>query len=163
MGSLARVNFNKDLLNSRTRKDIQEYLTVFPSNNVHHNNLAQAIEILQCVDDAIDILKTLKIIEEKPVRKPPQAGVGVGVVEAPRGILYHMAKVNAKGMIEDYDVIVPTAQNQISIEDDLKKYFNENLSKDENTLRLEAEKIIRAYDPCMSCATNFLKIEWIRK
>jgi len=74
-----------------------------------------------------------------------------------------MAKVNAKGMIEDYDVIVPTAQNQISIEDDLKKYFNENLSKDENTLRLEAEKIIRAYDPCMSCATNFLKIEWIRK
>ncbi|KKU47666.1 hypothetical protein A3H10_03135 [Candidatus Uhrbacteria bacterium RIFCSPLOWO2_12_FULL_46_10] len=163
VGSLARVNFNKDLLNSRTRKDIQEYLTVFPSNNVHHNNLAQAIEILQCVDDAIDILKTLKIIEEKPVRKPPQAGVGVGVVEAPRGILYHMAKVNAKGMIEDYDVIVPTAQNQISIEDDLKKYFNENLSKDENTLRLEAEKIIRAYDPCMSCATNFLKIEWIRK
>lgn len=163
VGSLARLNFNKDLLNARTAKDAADYLSVFPSNNIHHNNLAQAIEILQCVDDAIDILKTIKIVDEKPIRKPPQAGLGVGVVEAPRGILYHMAKVNEKGMIIDYDVIVPTAQNQISIEDDLKKYFNENLDKDENTLRLEAEKIIRAYDPCMSCATNFLKIEWIRR
>ncbi|KKT09286.1 MAG: hypothetical protein UV89_C0039G0002 [candidate division WWE3 bacterium GW2011_GWB2_43_22] len=66
-------------------------------------------------------------------------------------------------MIEDYDVIVPTSQNQINIEKDLKKYFSANLDKDEKVLRVEAEKIIRAYDPCMSCATNFLKIDWIRK
>ena len=85
---------------------------------------------MHCVDDAIDILKSVQINpDEKPVRKPPQAGVGVGVIEAPRGILYHMAKVNDKGIIEDYDVIVPTAQNQINIENDLKKYFNENLDK----------------------------------
>jgi coenzyme F420-reducing hydrogenase alpha subunit len=119
---------------------------------------------LECVDDAIDILKSIQINpEEKPVRKPPQAGEGVGVVEAPRGILYHRAKVNDKGMIEDYDVIVPTSQNQIAIENDLKKYFNEHLDKSEEELHHEAEKIIRAYDPCMSCATNFLKIDWIRK
>ncbi len=160
VGSLARVNFNKDLLNERTKKDIEQYLSVFPSNNVYHNNLAQAIEILQCVDEAIDILKTLKITEEKFVRKPPVAGRGVGVIEAPRGILYHMAETNDKGMITDYDVIVPTSQNQINIENDLKKYFNENLDKDKEQLRLDAEKIIRAYDPCMSCATNFLKLEW---
>jgi len=94
---------------------------------------------------------------------PKKAGVGVGVVEAPRGTLYHMARVNDKGMIEDYDVIVPTSQNQINIEKDLKKYFGANLDKPEDVLRVEAEKIIRAYDPCMSCATNFLKISWIRK
>jgi coenzyme F420-reducing hydrogenase alpha subunit len=161
VGSLARINFNKDLLNSRTKEDAAPYLDVFPSNNIYHNNLAQAIEILQCVDDALEILKNLKIEDEKPVRKPFQAGVGVGVVEAPRGILYHMAEVDEKGMIVDYDVIVPTAQNQINIENDLKKYFNENLDKEQETLKLDAEKIIRAYDPCMSCATNFLKMEWI--
>ena len=88
------------------------------------------------------------------------AGRGVGVIEAPRGILYHMAETNDKGIITDYDVIVPTSQNQINIENDLKKYFNENLDKDKEQLRLDAEKIIRAYDPCMSCATNFLKLEW---
>ena len=74
-----------------------------------------------------------------------------------------MAKVDAKGLIEDYDVIVPTSQNQIGIEKSLRKYISENLDKPENILKLEAEKIIRAYDPCMSCATNFLRIDWIRK
>lgn len=160
VGSLARLNFNQDLLNSRTKTDCASFLTVFPSNNVYHNNLAQAIEILQCIDDALDILKTVKISEEQPIKKTPRPGIGIGVVEAPRGILYHLAKVNIQGIIEDYDVIVPTAQNQINIENDLKKYFQENLEKDQETLRLEAEKIIRAYDPCMSCATNFLKIDW---
>jgi coenzyme F420-reducing hydrogenase alpha subunit len=163
VGSLARINLNKDLLHPRTKADLATYLSIFPSNNIHHNNMAQAIEILQCVDDAIDILKTIKIADEKPVRKPVQAGLGVGLIEAPRGLLYHMAKVNEKGIIEDYDVIVPTAQNQIQIENDLKDYFNKNLDKNEEVLRLDAEKIIRAYDPCMSCATNFLKIDWIRK
>jgi sulfhydrogenase subunit alpha len=163
VGSLSRINFNKDLLNPRTKTDAAEYLSVFPSNNIFHNNLAQAIEILHSVDDSIEILKTINIVDEKPIRNPVQEGVGVGVIEAPRGTLYHMAKVNNKGEIEDYDVIVPTSQNQINIENDLKKYFDENLDKGEDILKLEAEKIIRAYDPCMSCATNFLKIDWIRK
>ena len=163
VGALARVNLNKEFLNKRTVNDARKYLDFFPSNNVYHNNLAQAIEILQCVDDSIEILSNLSLNFEKPVQKMPQAGVGVGVIEAPRGILYHYAKVNDKGEIIDYDVIVPTAQNQINIENDLKKYFSANLGNDEEVLRLNAEKIIRAYDPCMSCATNFLKINFIRR
>lgn len=162
VGSLARINLNQDQLHQRTKEDCKEYLKFFPSNNVYDNNLAQAIEILQSVDEAIEILTNIKLVEEKPVKVPPKAGVGVGVIEAPRGILYHMAKTNDKGIIEEYDVIVPTAQNQINIENDLKKYFNENIaSKEKSELRLDAEQIIRAYDPCMSCATNFLKMEWI--
>lgn len=160
VGSLARVNFNKDQLHPNTIRDVKAQVELFPSNNIHHNDLAQAIEILHCVDDAIEILKTIEIKDEKPNRMPPKAGRGVGVVEAPRGILYHMAETDDKGIIVDYDVIVPTAQNQINIENDLKKYFNENLHKDKEKLRLEAEVIIRAYDPCMSCATNFLTMEW---
>lgn len=160
VGALARMNLNKEALNPRTKNDIANYTMKFPSNNVFHNNLAQAIEILYCVDDAIDILQLIKVQAERPVKKPVRAGIGVGVIEAPRGILYHMAEVNGGGMIANYDVIVPTAQNQINIENDLKKYFGENLSKDRAILRLEAEKIIRAYDPCMSCATNFLTIDW---
>jgi coenzyme F420-reducing hydrogenase alpha subunit len=163
LGALARINLNKDQLNPRTIDDTKEFLSVFPSRNIYHNNLAQAIEILHCVDDSIEILNNIKIVDEKPVKKPLKAGVGIGVVEAPRGTLYHKAKVDEKGIVVDYDVIVPTSQNQISIEKDLKKYFNENLDKGEDKLKLDAESIIRAYDPCMSCATNFLKIDWIRK
>ena len=163
VGALARINLNRDILNSRTKGDAASALSAFPSNNVYHNNLAQAIEILQCVDDALDILRNLQVVDEKPVRVPAKAGTGVGIIEAPRGLLYHMAKVNEEGLIEDYDVIVPTAQNQINIENDLRDYFDKNLDKDEETLRMDAESIIRAYDPCMSCATNFLKIDWIRR
>lgn len=163
VGALARLNFNKDQLHPRTKADTEPYLTAFPSHNIHHNNLAQAIEVLHCIDDAIDILKTIRINpDEKPLQKPVQAGVGVGVVEAPRGILFHMAQVSKDGVIEDYNVIVPTSQNQITIENDLKKYFNENIEKSQEELHHAAEKIIRAYDPCMSCSTNFLKIDWIK-
>lgn len=160
VGALARINLNKDLLNPRTQADAKAYLDFFPSNNIYHNNLAQAIEILQCVDDAIDILKTISLIDEKPIRQPLRGGQGVGVIEAPRGTLYHLAEIDNQGLVSNYDVIVPTAQNQINIENDLKKYFSENLHQERNVLRLGAEKIIRAYDPCMSCAANFLKIEW---
>jgi sulfhydrogenase subunit alpha len=163
VGALARMNLNRELLHPRTKDDIVSSLWAFPSNNIYHNNLAQAIEILQCVDDAIDILRTIKLADEKPVRASAKAGTGVGLIEAPRGLLYHMAKVNEEGVVEDYDVVVPTAQNQINIENDLKDYFNENLDNDEETLRVNAESIVRAYDPCMSCATNFLKIDWIRR
>ena len=154
---------NRTLLHPRTEADSAPYLSAFPSDNIYHNNLAQAVEILQCVDEAIDILKNIRIADEKPIRKPPRAGVGMGVIEAPRGLLYHMARVNEAGIVEDYDVIVPTSQNQINIENDLKDYFERNLDKSEEALRLDAESIVRAYDPCMSCATNFLKIDWIRK
>ena len=163
VGALARMNLNRDLLHPRTRNDAAASISAFPSNNIYHNNLAQAIEILHCVDDAIEILRTIQVADEKPVRDSARAGTGVGVIEAPRGLLYHMAKVDEEGLIEDYDVVVPTAQNQINIENDLKDYFNENLDKEEETLRVNAESIVRAYDPCMSCATNFLKIDLIRR
>jgi coenzyme F420-reducing hydrogenase alpha subunit len=113
------------------------------------------------VDEAIDILRSIRIADEEPVRQPPRAGTGMGVIEAPRGLLYHKALVNERGVVEDYDVIVPTAQNQINIENDLKDYFERNLDKGEEELRVGAEGIVRAYDPCMSCATNFLKMDWI--
>jgi sulfhydrogenase subunit alpha len=162
VGALARLNLNADVLHLRTRTDAAEAVSVFPSDNIYHNNLAQAVEILQCVDDAIDILETLRVGEEKPVRREARAGAGAALIEAPRGLLYHSARVNAEGIVEDYDVVVPTAQNQINIENDLRYHFEQNLHKDDEDLRLDAEGIIRAYDPCMSCATNFLKMEMTR-
>jgi sulfhydrogenase subunit alpha len=163
VGALARINLNRDLLHPRTKADAAFALSVFPSNNVYHNNLAQAIEVLHCVDDAIDVSRTMELADEQPMRAQSQAGTGVGLLEAPRGLLYHMAKINEDGIVEDYDVIVPTAQNQINIENDLRDYFDENLDKDEETLLADAESIVRAYDPCMSCATNFLKMDLIRR
>ena len=162
VGSLARLNLNHDVLHPRTNAAAADAISVFPSDNIYHNNLAQAIEILQCVDDAVDILEALLVGEEKPARGAGRAGTGAALIEAPRGLLYHSATVDEGGLIEDYDVVVPTAQNQINIENDLRYHFERNLHKDDESLRLDAEGIIRAYDPCMSCATNFLKMDLTR-
>jgi len=98
-------------------------------------------------------------VKEELQKIVPRATVGVGVVEAPRGTLYHKYETDEKGIVTHGEVIVPTGQNQITIEQDLGKFIQDNLSMDRDTLGLECEKIIRAYDPCMSCASHFLKLK----
>lgn len=164
VGALARINLNGKNLHKRTQESAKEQLQLFPSNNIFRNPLAQAIEVLHCIDRSIDLLKGLKIIKEEPVKAIPKPGVGIGVIEAPRGTLYHKIELNKEGIVVNADVIVPTSQNQINIENDLLLMFQENIGKlNEEELKRKAEEIIRAYDPCMSCSTNFLTLKWIRE
>lgn len=159
-GALARVNLGKGKLHPRTQADTAEPLKLFPSRNIYHNNLAQAIEILHAIDRSIDILKTLTVITEKPAEITKRAGVGIGVIEAPRGLLYYKLTLDEKGIITDIQIIVPTGQNQLGISQSLFDYIQGNLTKDKEQLALDSEKIVRAYDPCMSCASHFLKVRW---
>jgi sulfhydrogenase subunit alpha len=160
VGALARINLAQDTLHKKTRESAKEALTLFPSTNIFHNNLAQSIEILHCIDQSRDVLAT-QAFEKEPILRPTRKeGVGVGVIEAPRGTLYHKVEIGPDGKIVKGDIVVPTGQNQINIEEDLKTRIEEllplNPSKD--ALRDECEKLIRAYDPCMSCASHFLKL-----
>ncbi len=161
VGALARLNLNKESLHPNTKKDAEKYLKLFPSNNIFHNNLAQAIEILHSIDHSIEILENNTFEPEKLTILKPKKGSGVGVIEAPRGTLYYKVDINESGFIEHADVIVPTQQNQINIENDIKTFVENNLELDKEKMALEIEKIIRAYHPCMSCATHFLKIKWL--
>ncbi len=158
VGALARLNINKDALHERTKSETSQWLERFPSDNIFDNNLAQAIEILHSIDDAIDQLEKASFVEEKLPTAMPREGVFVGVVEAPRGMLYHKFEVDAKGIVKKGEIIVPTGQNQIAIEHDLKQFIEANLDMEEAQMALECEKIIRAYDPCMSCASHFLQL-----
>ena len=164
-GSLARLNMNKEALHPNTQKDAKKFIDRFPSIDIYKNNLAQAIEILHSVDHALEILENNEFVDEKPVKGilPETERDGIGVIEAPRGTLYHRVKVNSEGIVTDSDVVVPTEQNQINVEIDIKTLVQNHLDKgtdDKDFIRMEIEKLIRAYDPCMSCATHFLKINW---
>lgn len=158
VGSLARVNLNQDLLHQNTKKDLESVLSRFPSNNVYDNNLAQAIEIVEGIDRALDLLAKGNPDHQPPVAPSQTTGTGIGIIEAPRGTLYHAATIE-NGMVSKYEVIVPTGQNQINIENDLKLLISHNLHLEEKALAHECEKLIRAYDPCMSCAAHFLKFK----
>ena len=130
VGSLARLNVNKSALHKNTQKDAKKYIDRFPSIDVYHNNLAQAIEILHSIDHAIELIDNLKITPTPPDKIPLKAGDGVGMMEAPRGTLYHYVKLDNKGIVTDAEVVVPTAQNQINIENDIRHLVQEHLDKD---------------------------------
>jgi len=165
VGALARVNLNKESLHPNTKKEMKKYLAVFPSNNIYHNNLAQAIEILHSIDHAIEILASTKFKKEEIIKPSSLDGEGVGVIEAPRGTLYYWLGID-NGKVRYANLVIPTAQNLINMREDIRQTVSEicenyTPSQCEKMIRKEVEKIIRAYDPCMSCASHFLRINWI--
>lgn len=160
VGALARLALNKDALHKDTKRDAAKSLALFPSFNVYHNNLAQAIEILHSIDHSIEILESNEFKEEAKPEVKIKAGKGIGVVEAPRGTLYHMIDLDKDGKIRYGNFVIPTAQNQIKMENDIKFLIPQIIDKDKHEIQHELEKLIRAYDPCMSCASHFLKIKW---
>ncbi len=162
VGALARLNLNKQGLHKDTKRDAKKYLKLFPSNNIFHNNLAQGIEILHSIDHSLEILENETFKEEPSVEVKPKACEGVGVIEAPRGTLFYHLSIDAEGMIKEGTIVVPSQQNQVNMELDIKKLVQNNLTKlSKEEIRYEIEKLIRAYDPCISCATHFLKLNWI--
>jgi coenzyme F420-reducing hydrogenase alpha subunit len=99
--------------------------------------------------------------KEKTPEVKAKAGDGVGVIEAPRGTLYYMMSLGKEGKINYGNLVIPTAQNQIKMEKDIRLLVPQFLKKGKERVRWEIEKLIRAYDPCTTCASHFLKIKWI--
>ncbi len=161
VGALSRMNLNREKLHKETRNDIAKYIRTFPSDNVYHNNLAQAIEVMHCIDHSIEILESTNFKKEPKAKVKIREGKGVGVIEAPRGTLYYAIDMDNNGKILYGNLVIPTAQNQIKMENDIRTLVTKNLDKGKNYIQYEIEKLIRAYDPCMTCATHFLKVNWI--
>ena len=94
-----------------------------------------------------------------PSASKPRAGIGFAATEAPRGLLYHRYQLEADGTIADARIVPPTSQNQASIEEDLMSFIGGFLDLPDEALRQRCEQTVRNYDPCISCATHFLRLE----
>ena len=92
------------------------------------------------------------------VRSDSRPGVGHGVSEAPRGLLYHRYEIDQDGLIKAAVIVPPTAQNQAAIEDDLTRVVVAGADLDDAELTSMCERAIRNHDPCISCATHFLTL-----
>ena len=88
----------------------------------------------------------------------PKAGEGCHATEAPRGILYHRYRIGDDGRIAEAKIVPPTSQNQWQIEEDLRGFVPQVLKLDDEEATRRCEQLIRNYDPCISCATHFLKL-----
>jgi coenzyme F420-reducing hydrogenase alpha subunit len=118
----------------------------------------RAVETVYAVDEALRLIAAYERPDPSFVDVPPRAGVGHGVSEAPRGLLYHRYRLAADGAIEEATIVPPTAQNQPAIEDDVRRVAGRNLDLDDAALTALCEQTIRNYDPCISCSTHFLDL-----
>ncbi|GAG58229.1 unnamed protein product, partial [marine sediment metagenome] len=161
VGALARFNNNYGKLTDNAKKYAEELGLEATCYNTFMNNIAQFVEIVHSVDDSIRLID--EILEEglddnKAMAEiKPKAGRGVGVVEAPRGLLIHDYTYNDKGRVEKANLIIPTGMNYANMEKDMLALVPAIIDKSEDEIKLACEMMIRAYDPCISCSTHFLK------
>ncbi len=159
VGPLARLNLNHDRLPAQIVALAAECGIALPSRNVFDSLLARAIEILLAVHEAHALLADYREPDSPWTPVTPRAGIAVGATEAPRGLLWHRYEIDADGRVVSARIVPPTSQNQARIEEDLRLSLEAlGLDQPDDALRLHCEKVIRNYDPCISCATHFLRL-----
>ena len=162
VGALARLNNNGRLLSDEARELVERSGPVLPSLNPFHNNLAQAVELVHYRERCIGILEALVVRKEPLAPFKVRAGRGIAANEAPRGTLWHEYEVDDAGAIVHGNIITPTAQYLRHMQDSCAAYAQMLLDRDapKDEIVREMEKLIRTYDPCFSCATHFLTVNW---
>jgi coenzyme F420-reducing hydrogenase alpha subunit len=174
VGALSRFNNNFSQLEPRAKEVAEELGLQPPSHNPYHITLAQVVEIVHCLESAVKLIEELlsRGIKDEREERPPIAGWtaklppvkkswGVGVVEAPRGLLIHEYRFGDDGLIESANCIIPTAQNLANIEADMRRLVPEILDRPQEEITLLLEMLVRAYDPCISCSTHLLKVDFV--
>lgn len=158
-GPLARLNLNHDRLSPALRALLERAGVGFPDRNMYHSITARAIEILLAIDEAIRLLDDYEPSSRPFAPARPRAGAAAAATEAPRGVLWHRYELDEAGRVVAAQIVPPTSQNQARIEEDLRvSLARDGFDRPDAELRRQAEQIIRNYDPCISCATHFLKL-----
>jgi sulfhydrogenase subunit alpha len=161
-GPIARYSLNSALLSPTAQEAAKQAGLGATCNNPFRSIVVRAVEVLYACDEALRIIDAYRQPEQPHLDLSAHAGIGYACTEAPRGMLYHRYRLDEDGTILDAKIVPPTSQNQPSIEDDLKFFAAEWLDMPEEALRIRCEQAVRNHDPCISCATHFLRLEVVR-
>jgi len=159
VGPLARFSLNYEQLNPAARALAKEAGLRPPLKDPYQSILVRVLEIVHALEEAARELREYKEPVHPSVPYKPKAGTCYGVSEAPRGILYHSYSVNSRGLVERAKIVPPTAQNQARMEDDVRLLAPRIIRAGSDEARRLSETAIRNYDPCISCATHFLRLD----
>ena len=162
LGPLARVNLNRDRLSESARRLADEVGLEPMCGNPFRSIIARGLELVQAYEEALGILRDYHPTGPARMSYQPHAGSGCAATEAPRGMLFHEYRIDDAGKIVTARIIPPTSQNQRQIEGDLKGYLSHRIqtSAPREELAVDCERLVRTYDPCISCSTHFLKVRW---
>lgn len=163
VGPLARVHLNYDLLSPTAKRIEEEMKWSLPTFNPYHSIIARALELIQAFEEGLEIIKKFQPSSKPRQDYQPVEGRGCSITEAPRGLIYHRYDLGSDGAVKSAKIVPPTSQNQRQIEQDLYEALPKLLEFDDAHVARTCEKLIRNYDPCISCSTHFLKVRRIQK
>lgn len=160
VGALARINNLGERLEGEAGKMYKKYFNTRWKRNPLLNNAAQAVEILYAFERIPRIISEMLKLPDPPlVGYKAEEGKGIGIVEAPRGLLIHSYEI-ANGLVSSTDIITPTAQNAEDIERYCYIAAQKLLEKgEEDKIRDRIDLIVRAYDPCISCSVHMAEVQ----
>jgi len=159
VGPLARVNIADVIPTPLAAKELEWFRGLWqrPAHKTLCYHFARFIELVYAFERAEQLLSDPDIIKPDIFVKPViKSGTGVGVVEAPRGTLVHRYELDDEGKAGRIDILVATQHNNFGYNDALKATAMRLIGDgepDEGTLN-KLEMVVRAYDPCLSCATH---------
>jgi sulfhydrogenase subunit alpha len=164
VGALARLNLNSKKLNREARSEFERLGVAIPCHNAFLNNAAQAVEIIHLIEETknllIEYLKDAGNAEIGEINAgfTPKESFGAAALEAPRGTLFHAYGFDKDGIITSTNIITPTVQSLNNLEEDLKVWLKNHINKNDDAGSAEQKRLImmliRAYDPCITCATH---------
>ncbi len=158
LGPLARVTLNHDRLMPQARRLCDEVGLTNGTRNPYRSIVARGVELTHAYEEALQILRAFR--PNGPARQTYEyrAGEGRAATEAPRGLLYHRYKVDDDGRVQFATIVPPTSQNQFQMESDLRILLPELILQADAEIAQQCERLVRSYDPCISCSTHFLKV-----
>jgi coenzyme F420-reducing hydrogenase alpha subunit len=159
VGPLARMNLNYKKLRQVARETTRRVGLKFPLRNPYKGLIARAVELVHSCDLAVELANAYQPQGPSYKEIKIRPGEGVGVSEAPRGLLYHRYVVDEQGLIRFARITPPTAQNFAQMEADLWALAPTVVKQPQEEASLSFEHLLRSYDPCISCATHFLKLK----
>jgi sulfhydrogenase subunit alpha len=158
-GPLARYALNRDLLTPLAKEAAQAAGIGEGCSNPYKSIIVRAVEMLFACEEALSIIAAYEEPERPWIEVSPRDATGAWATEAPRGLLYHRYRIDADGLIAEANIVPPTSQNQRSIEEDLREAGGAWADYDDARLQHLCEQAIRNHDPCISCATHFLRLD----
>ena len=163
-GALARFNNNADYISPLGKKVADMFGLKKGCCNPFMNSVAQLVEAAHVVEKSIELIDKIltRGVKNEKVNIDPKPGRGHAAVEAPRGILFHSYEFDKDLNCTWGNLCIPTNQNHANMQLDFEKLVPEFMHLGEDGLRQTMEMLIRSYDPCISCSTHMLNVEFKR-
>ena len=163
VGPQARYSLNFDKLSPMAQEAARSAGLGPVSRNPFQSIIVRSVELVYACDEALRIIEHYEMPDKPAVSVEPRVSTGYGCTEAPRGICYHRYRLDDRGVIVDAKIVPPTSQNLKTIEEDLGQFVQSHLVIQKDRLQWQCEQAVRNYDPCISCATHFLKLHLERE